>query len=183
MVRVGRRRRGEKFIWAKIRTEFRIPQFTDSTELGSPSCPTITPSKFLPPPKTGGAKPPDILKRGKLLTIDYGLTDDEMFSPARTNGTLRAYFRHHVSRRHSGKRRRTGFDRARQFFRHPKSWRRSRVENRNFFHADKISDADSGENFDGKNLWRMDSSRTRQFQTLTHPEHLGRAFRVLVQSR
>jgi hypothetical protein len=23
----------------------------------------------------------------------------------------------------------------------------------------------------------------RQFQTLTHPEHLGRAFRVLVQSR
>jgi SAM-dependent MidA family methyltransferase len=26
------------------------------------------------------------------------------------------------------------------------------------------------------------ASRTRQFQTLTHPEHLGRAFRVLVQS-
>ena len=25
--------------------------------------------------------------------------------------------------------------------------------------------------------------RTRQFQTLTHPEHLGRSFRVLVQSR
>ena len=27
------------------------------------------------------------------------------------------------------------------------------------------------------------AERTRQFQTLTHPEHLGRAFRVLVQSR
>jgi hypothetical protein len=26
-------------------------------------------------------------------------------------------------------------------------------------------------------------SRTRQFQTLTHPDHLGRAFRVLIQSR
>ena len=26
-------------------------------------------------------------------------------------------------------------------------------------------------------------SRTRQFQTLTHPEHLGRAFRVLVQTK
>jgi SAM-dependent MidA family methyltransferase len=37
------------------------------------------------------------LARGKLLTIDYGLTADELFSPARTNGTLRAYFRHHVS--------------------------------------------------------------------------------------
>ena len=37
-------------------------------------------------------------------------------------------------------------------------------------------------------LTRKDSSHwtaghTRQFQTLTHPEHLGRAFRVLVQSR
>lgn len=28
-----------------------------------------------------------------------------------------------------------------------------------------------------------DSSRVRQFQTLTHPEHMGRAFRVLVQSK
>jgi AcrR family transcriptional regulator len=27
------------------------------------------------------------------------------------------------------------------------------------------------------------SERVRQFQTLTHPDHLGRAFKVLVQSR
>ena len=27
------------------------------------------------------------------------------------------------------------------------------------------------------------SSRVQQFQTLTHPEHLGRPFRVLIQSR
>lgn len=27
------------------------------------------------------------------------------------------------------------------------------------------------------------TQHTRQFQTLTHPAHLGRAFRVLVQSR
>jgi SAM-dependent MidA family methyltransferase len=26
-------------------------------------------------------------------------------------------------------------------------------------------------------------SRTRQFQTLTHPQHLGRAFKVMVQRR
>jgi hypothetical protein len=26
-------------------------------------------------------------------------------------------------------------------------------------------------------------ARTRQFQPLTHPNHLGRAFRVLIQSR
>ena len=27
------------------------------------------------------------------------------------------------------------------------------------------------------------SAQARQFQTLTHPEHLGRGFRVLVQSK
>jgi len=32
-------------------------------------------------------------------------------------------------------------------------------------------------------LGEWSPARSRQFQTLTHPEHLGRAFRVLVQSR
>jgi SAM-dependent MidA family methyltransferase len=34
-----------------------------------------------------------------------------------------------------------------------------------------------------KSLGEWSAKKTRQFQTLTHPEHLGRAFRVLVQSR
>ena len=38
-----------------------------------------------------------VLERGKLMTIDYGLTADELFSPDRPRGTLRAYFRHHAS--------------------------------------------------------------------------------------
>ena len=38
-----------------------------------------------------------ILERGKLMTIDYGLTAEELFSPDRLRGTLRAYFRHHAS--------------------------------------------------------------------------------------
>jgi hypothetical protein len=35
----------------------------------------------------------------------------------------------------------------------------------------------------GKTFGEWTSAQARQFQTLTHPEHLGRAFRVLVQSR
>ena len=31
------------------------------------------------------------------MTLDYGLTAAEWISPDRTRGTLRAYFRHHVS--------------------------------------------------------------------------------------
>ena len=36
------------------------------------------------------------LGRGKLLTIDYGLTAPELFRPERTGGTLRTFSRHHV---------------------------------------------------------------------------------------
>ena len=39
----------------------------------------------------------NVLERGKLMTIDYGLTAEELFSPDRMRGTLRAYFRHHAS--------------------------------------------------------------------------------------
>src|SRR5207245_4088656 len=35
----------------------------------------------------------------------------------------------------------------------------------------------------GAGFGEWSPERTRQFQTLTHPEHLGRPFRVLVQSR
>ena len=83
----------------------------------------------------------------------------------------------------SGKCRRTGIDRARQFFRDSKGRRRSRAENGIFCHAGKISDANSGKTLEGQNLSANGTPRTRQFQTLTHPEHLGRAFRVLIQSR
>ena len=37
-----------------------------------------------------------VLESGKLLTMDYGLGADELFSPSRPRGTLRAYFRQHV---------------------------------------------------------------------------------------
>jgi SAM-dependent MidA family methyltransferase len=36
---------------------------------------------------------------------------------------------------------------------------------------------------DGASFGAWTPERARQFQTLTHPEHLGQSFRVLVQSR
>src|SRR5207244_4358207 len=34
---------------------------------------------------------------GKLLTLDYGLTAEELLGPQRKNGTLRAFTKHHLS--------------------------------------------------------------------------------------
>ncbi|MEK7707385.1 MAG: SAM-dependent methyltransferase, partial [Verrucomicrobiota bacterium] len=38
-----------------------------------------------------------VLKQGKLLTLDYGLSAEEFFAPQRANGTLRAYHHHRLS--------------------------------------------------------------------------------------
>lgn len=121
---------------------------------------------------------------GRLLAIDYGLTADEFFMPERRAGTLRAYYRHRLSSDvlaspgeqditasvnfsairalgESAGLRTEAFQTQAQFLTGiaAKAWQIQGV----------------GE--------RWSPERSRQFQTLTHPEHLGRSFRVLVQSR
>jgi SAM-dependent MidA family methyltransferase len=124
-----------------------------------------------------------VLGRGKLLAIDYGFTADELFSPARGHGTLRAYFRHHASDdllANAGE--------------------QDLTAHVNFSVIQKVGEACglTTESFSTQSqfltqileraakdnsLGTWASAQARQFQTLTHPEHLGRAFRVLVQSR
>jgi len=124
------------------------------------------------------------LQAGKLIAFDYGLTAEEFFTPERKDGTLRAYHRHHQSG---------------DLLAHP-------GEQDLTAHVDFSAIRDAGEaaglhteefGTQGRFLTgiveRMCagnptaaewiSTRSRQFQTLTHPEHLGRAFRVLIQDR
>jgi SAM-dependent MidA family methyltransferase len=123
------------------------------------------------------------LERGKLMTIDYGMTSEELISPERKDGTLRGYYRHHVTSNllaNPGDQDLTAhvnfsdlitageanglkteiFETQAQFL--------TRV----FL---EIQKTDLG----GK----QNSVPVRQFQSLTHPEHLGHSFRVLVQAR
>ena len=138
-----------------------------------------------------------ILERGKLMTIDYGLTSDELFLPSHPRGTLRAYFRHHASDdilANVGEQDLTAhvnfsaiqaagesiglrtemFSTQSQFL--------TRILEKTLreksFGELVASKSDGSGSEDG---WTP--AQARQFQTLTHPEHLGRAFRVLVQSR
>lgn len=126
----------------------------------------------------------EVLKRGKLLAIDYGFTAEEQFSPHRRNGTLRAYHRHQVTD---------------DVLANPGE--QDLTAHVNFSAIQKVGE-DAGlrteffstqprflmpivqkflEQPDAPAKWN--TKQTRQLQTLTHPEHLGRAFRVLVQSR
>ena len=123
----------------------------------------------------------DALAQGRLMTIDYGGTFEELLSPGRTAGTLRAYSRHRVS---AGVLANPG--------------EQDITAHVNFTEIQQAGEAaglrtetftSQGQFLTGiaRELWQRPGTRpqeqARQFQTLTHPEHLGRPFRVLVQAR
>lgn len=125
-----------------------------------------------------------VLECGKLLTIDYGLTAEELFVPERPNGTTRGYHHHQLSG---------------DLLACPGEQDITAHVN---FTAIRAAGESAGLNTDADltqaqfltsvaaRTWKDQGSfgkwtreRMRQFKTLTHPEHLGRSFRVLVQER
>jgi len=170
---------GENFIWAKIQnSEFKI----QNSELESvlPDGYTIEVS---PAAENWWCEAAGILARGKLLTIDYGYTADEQFLPARTNGTLRAYHRHHVTDdllANAGKQDLTAHV---NFSAIQKTGEAAGLTTEDFCTQPQFLTRILQKAVAEKSFAEWNARRTRQFQTLTHPEHLGHAFRVLVQSR
>lgn len=120
---------------------------------------------------------------GRLLAIDYGYSAAEMISPARTNGTLRAYFRHQVSHdvlAHPGEQDLTAHVNftAIQRVGEAAGWRTEIFCPQPRFLTKIFQQA-----FSREEMGPLSPQQVRQFQALVHPEHLGHAFRVLVQAR
>ncbi len=124
------------------------------------------------------------LRCGKLLTFDYGLTAEEYFMPERKAGTVRGYHRHQPGN---------------DVLVHPGGQDITAHVNFTAIRAAGESAGLSTDSFlpqaqflttiaariwkEGGSFGEWTSERTRQFQTLTRPEHLGQSFRVLVQSK
>lgn len=124
------------------------------------------------------------IEQGRLLAIDYGLSEEDALSPHRLSGTLRAYHDHKSS------------DRILDF-----AGRQDLTAHVNFPEIIRVGEAAGlkTESFgmQGRYLTRLvaelppedsfappwDPARNRQFATLTHPAHLGHVFKILVQSR
>ena len=124
------------------------------------------------------------LRRGKLLTIDYGLTAEQFFTPERKEGTLRAYYRHRLSNDLLAN---VG---AQDITAHVNLTSIQRAGETAGLktemcatQAQFLTDISQRAWQEGSGCGAWTSEHTRQFQTLTHPEQLGRAFRVLVQER
>jgi SAM-dependent MidA family methyltransferase len=119
------------------------------------------------------------LGNGYLLTFDYGLRHEEFLTPERSSGTLRAYRSHRLSSDVLA-------DPGEQDL-------TAHVD----FTAIQVAGEAAGlktEDFlpQGTFLTRVvqtdpscvtSPAQIRQFQTLTHPDHLGTRFKVLIQSR
>jgi SAM-dependent MidA family methyltransferase len=124
------------------------------------------------------------LKTGYLLTIDYGLNAEEFFAPQRNNGTLRAYRRHHSTSdllRNIGEQDLTA---QVNFTALTQAGEAAGLRTAGLLSQAKFLTQIAEQTWQKDAPFRKWSPEdVRQFQTLTHPEHLGRLFRVLIQSR
>ena len=125
-----------------------------------------------------------ILKEGKLLTIDYGLTAEEFFTPERMSGTLRAYRGHHVSNDVLANPGGQDITAHVNFSAIQTAGEAAGLKTDLFVSQAKFLTGIAEQTWKRPDIFgEWTAARARQFQTLTHPEHLGRPFRVLVQSR
>lgn len=166
-----------KFVWARIQnSEFRI----QNSELESvlPDGYTV---EISPAAENWWREAAGILQHGKLLAIDYGLTADELFSPSRPRGTLRAYFRHHITEDIFANVGEQDLTAHVNFPAIQAAGESAGLATESFLTQAQFLTRILDKAVKDKSFGKWDAARTRQFQTLTHPEHLGRAFRVLVQ--
>ncbi|MBN8246115.1 MAG: SAM-dependent methyltransferase [Verrucomicrobia bacterium] len=124
------------------------------------------------------------LRAGVLMALDYGFGEDAPLRPEHPAGTLRGYRDHRVHADDLADPGASDLTASVEFGRIAAAGESVglrtvvRVSQRRWltelFEATLAS---------GAEFAPWDSARVRQFQTLTHPEHLGRRFQVLVQQR
>jgi SAM-dependent MidA family methyltransferase len=124
-----------------------------------------------------------VLRTGWLMTLDYGFTTEEKISPARTKGTVRAYFRHQLSDDllvNPGEQDITAHV---NFSIVQAVGEQAGLQTEGYVTQPQFLTGILAEAVEDPAFAEWNASRTRQFQTLTHPQHLGRAFKVLVQRK
>jgi SAM-dependent MidA family methyltransferase len=125
-----------------------------------------------------------VLQRGKLLTIDYGVSLEEYFAPERMEGTVRSYHRHHLSKDVLSNPGEQDITAHVNFAGIQSAGEAAGLKTEQLVTQESFLTQVAGRMWkDPKDAGNWTDARRRQFQTLTHPEHLGRRFRVLVQSR
>ena len=177
--------RGKEFIWQRIEDALHASRFTlhAPPEL-LPALPDGFTTEVCPAAEQWWRAAASGLQYGRLLTFDYGLRAEDFFTPQRTHGTLRAYRRHQLcddvlaAPGEQDLTAHVNFTAIQQAGEAAGLKTESLVSQAQFLTgiAQRVWQENSG-------FGDWTRERTRQFQTLTHPQHLGRTFQALVQSR
>jgi SAM-dependent MidA family methyltransferase len=179
---------GDEFVWKRMAAQLEVLDKAGVAELPGALL-DVLPQDFTTEVSDAAlawwSRAAGALKCGKLVTLDYGLEADEFLTPQRKGGTLRAYLRHHQDGDL------LGLPGEKDITAHVNFTAVREAGNSGGLTTDVFQlqskfliqvladiEADKGSGF-----WNWTPERRRQFQTLTHPEHLGSTFRVLVQSR
>jgi SAM-dependent MidA family methyltransferase len=176
-----------RFVWAKLPEAPATQDQLRKTELPEALL-NVLPDGFVaelcPAADAWWRKAAGLLREGKLLTLDYGLTAEELFAPERTRGTLRAFFRHHLNDELLSNAGDQDLTAHVNFTALQSAGESAGLNTTMFASQEKFLTQIAQRTFQRPvDFDEWTSARTRQFQTLTHPEHLGRSFRALVQSR
>ena len=124
------------------------------------------------------------LQAGCLVTIDYGLIDSEYWVPQRHLGTRRGYRQHRLALDLLADPGKIDLTAHVHFSRLIAAGERTGLSTQELLDQRTFLTRQMGRTLAAPakfGVWT--AQRLRQFQTLTHPEHLGRSFRVLVQER
>jgi SAM-dependent MidA family methyltransferase len=123
-----------------------------------------------------------LIDRGWLATFDYGLSALEFFQPHRKNGTVRAYRKHQLTDEVLSNAGIQDITSSVNFtllklVGESAGLQTESMKSQADFLANVLRVFEPAAGRPARDNW------ARQFQTLTHPDHLGRAFKALIQSR
>ena len=172
---------GEKFVWAKIPNSEPPSSIVHRPSSLLDILPDGYTIEISAAAENWWREAAGILEHGRLMTMDYGLTADELFSPSRSRGTLRAYFRHHMADDMLANPGEQDITAHVNFPAIQAAGEAAGLATETFLTQAQFLTRILEKAVKDKSFGEWSASRTRQFQTLTHPEHLGRAFRVLIQ--
>ena len=176
---------GEQFVWARMPETIRHSPFT----LHIPSellvvLPDGFTTEICPAAEHWWREVAGSLRQGKLLTLDYGLSAEDFFAPHREQGTLRAYHRHRLSDDVLANVGEQDITAHVNFTAIQAAGEAAGLETEAFVSQAQFLTGIAQRAWNAADRWgKWTPDQTRQFQTLIHPEHLGCAFRMLVQSR
>lgn len=171
---------GEEFVWMPL----------PSSTMGVPKLPnellTVLPDGYtleLPAPATlqWWSEAGKTIASGKLMTIDYGGIFEELLLPGKNGGTLRSYSRHRIGSDVLANPGEQDITAHVNFSEIQRAGELAGLKTEVFTTQSQFLTTIARELWTRTGSWPQ--QQVRQFQTLTHPEHLGRPFRVLVQSR